>query len=92
MLEHMLGQKYGEIFPRRVLGDAVQDRKPRFLSSPEQNNHPDLEERADGGRAVFLYIQQGKRCPVGAGHDGVIRVGHDGVIRVGHFVPTEKYR
>ena len=85
MLEHVLGQKYGEIFPRRVLGDAVQDRKPRFLSSPEQNNHPDLEGRAD-----FLYIQQGKRCPVGAGHDGVIGAGHDGVIRVGHFVPTEK--
>ena len=47
MLEHVLGQKYGEIFPRHVLGDSVQDRKPRFLSSPEQNNHPDLEGRAD---------------------------------------------
>ena len=48
-LEHMLGQKYGEIFPRHVLGDSVQDRKPGFLSSPEQNNHPDLEGRTDGG-------------------------------------------
>ena len=46
---HVLGQKYGEIFPRHVLGDAVQDQKPRVLSSPEQNNHPDLEGRADGG-------------------------------------------
>ena len=29
-------------------------------------------------------LRQGKRCPVGAGHDGVIRVGH--------FVHTEKSR
>jgi hypothetical protein len=58
MLEHVLGQKYGEIFPRHVLGDAVQDQKPRFLSSPEQNNHPDLEGRADCG---------GRRFPVKPG-------------------------
>jgi hypothetical protein len=49
MREHVLGQKNVETFPRHVLGDAVQDPKPRFLSSPEQNNHPDLEGRADGG-------------------------------------------
>ena len=49
MLEHVLGQKYGEIFPRHVLDDGAQDPKPRFLSPPEQNNHPNHEGRADGG-------------------------------------------
>ena len=32
MLEHVLGQKYGEIFPRHVLGDAGQDQIWRFWS------------------------------------------------------------
>ncbi len=32
MLEHVLGQKYGEIFPRHVLGEVRQDQIWRFWS------------------------------------------------------------
>jgi hypothetical protein len=64
MLEHVLGQKYGEIFPRHVLGDAVQDRKPGFRAPPEQNNHSHLEGRADGGGRAWRIWEPGM-TPVG---------------------------
>jgi hypothetical protein len=76
MLEHVLGQKYGEIFPRHVLAILVLTTIKTTICHTFNTLHPICMYSWNALPGRFSLHTAGKEMPDQVGHDGVIRVGH----------------